>query len=261
VRVRAAARWTWVDLRLAPAALSVWAGCLAAPYLSPAALACCAAGAVVVAVAVAATTRRRSSTAATVALGVLAALAVTATTASLRGAAREASPLRPFAESGRTLTAVLHLDGDPHRLAGAGEVRLVADATVTGLTDGRRNHRMDGAVLLFASGEDWLDLLPGQDVRVRLGVSLPRPGDDVVAVVSARLPPTPLGAPSLAQRAAGSLRDGLASSAARMLDPGSAGLLPGLVVGDTRAMDPVLEEDFRRAGLTHLTAVSGANVG
>jgi competence protein ComEC len=45
-----------------------------------------------------------------------------------------------------------------------------------------------------------------------------------------------------------------------MLDPRSAGLLPGLVVGDTRAMDPVLAEDFRRAGLTHLTAVSGANV-
>jgi competence protein ComEC len=40
----------------------------------------------------------------------------------------------------------------------------------------------------------------------------------------------------------------------------AAGLLPGLVVGDTRALDPLLEEDFRRAGLTHLTAVSGANV-
>ena len=169
--------------------------------------------------------------------------------------------MRTFAESGRAATVVLHLEGDPHRLAGAGEVRVVADATVTGLTDGRRQHRLDDSVLLFASGDDWLGLLPGQDVGVRIGVSLPRTGDDVVAVVSARGPPTSVGAPSLLQRAAGLLRNGLAGSAARMLDPGSAGLLPGLVVGDTRGMDPVLEEDFRRAGLTHLTAVSGANVG
>ena len=40
----------------------------------------------------------------------------------------------------------------------------------------------------------------------------------------------------------------------------AAVLLPGLVVGDTQAMDPVLVEDFRRAGLAHLTAVSGYNV-
>ncbi len=53
------------------------------------------------------------------------------------------------------------------------------------------------------------------------------------------------------------LRDGLAGSAARVLEAPAAGLLPRLVVGDTRAMDPVLTEDFRRAGLSHLTAVSG----
>jgi competence protein ComEC len=45
-----------------------------------------------------------------------------------------------------------------------------------------------------------------------------------------------------------------------VLGPQAGGLLPGLVVGDTQAMDPVLVEDFRRAGLAHLTAVSGVNV-
>ncbi len=100
----------------------------------------------------------------------------------------------------------------------------------------------------------------GQRSRVRVGLGLPERGDDVVAVVSARDPPTVVGEPDLPQRAAGALREGLSDSARRVLDPGPAGLLPGLVVGDTRAMDPVLEEDFRRAGLAHLTAVSGANV-
>ena len=258
MKARPASRWTWVDLRLAPAALTVWAGCLVAPYLSPVPLAACAGGAAFAATAVAHRAGKGSRPAAAVVLGVLAALAVTAASAAVREAAREASPLRPFAESGRAVTAVLHLDGDPHRLSGDGEPRVVADATVTVLADVERTHRLAAPVLLFAAGEDWTGLLPGQEVRVRLGVSLPRPGDTVVAVVSARGPPMPVGAPSVLQRAAGSLRDGLAASAARVLDPGAAGLLPGLVVGDTRAMDPVLEQDFRRAGLTHLTAVSGA---
>ena len=101
---------------------------------------------------------------------------------------------------------------------------------------------------------------PGQRVRARVGAALPREGIRSSPSLAARGPPTPLGGPGPLQRAAGALRDGLAASAGRVLEPRPAGLLPGLVVGDTRAMDPVLTEDFRRAGLGHLTAVSGANV-
>ena len=32
------------------------------------------------------------------------------------------------------------------------------------------------------------------------------------------------------------------------------------MVGDTSRLDPAVEEDFRATGMTHLTAVSGANV-
>ena len=257
---RPASRWTWVDLRLVPAAVTVWAGCLMAPFLPVSVLVACTCGAVVLALALTAAGQRRPQAAAAVALGILAALAVTSAAAAVRGAARESSPLRSFADSGRSVTVVLALVGDAHRLAGAGAPRVIADATVIELADGQRTHRLDARVLLFASGTEWQDLLPGQQVRVRVGVSLPDPGDDVVAVVSARGPPSSIGEASGLQRAAGSLRDGLAAAAGRVLDPRPAGLLPGLVVGDTRAMDPVLEEEFRRAGLTHLTAVSGANV-
>jgi competence protein ComEC len=38
------------------------------------------------------------------------------------------------------------------------------------------------------------------------------------------------------------------------------GLLPGLVDGDTTALDPQLKADFQRTGMTHLVAVSGSNV-
>ncbi len=51
------------------------------------------------------------------------------------------------------------------------------------------------------------------------------------------------------------LRDAIAKRA-----PEPRALVPALVVGDTSAMTPGLEADFATAGLTHLTAVSGANL-
>ncbi|WP_157170750.1 ComEC/Rec2 family competence protein, partial [Nocardia araoensis] len=47
--------------------------------------------------------------------------------------------------------------------------------------------------------------------------------------------------------------------AARALPPDAAGLLPALVVGDTSALPEQVREDFKIAGLQHLTVVSGAN--
>ncbi|MBW4096128.1 MAG: hypothetical protein HIU81_12580, partial [Acidobacteria bacterium] len=54
------------------------------------------------------------------------------------------------------------------------------------------------------------------------------------------------------------LRAGLSSSAHHL--PGdAAGLLPGMVAGDRSGVDPGLDTAMKRVGLTHLTAVSGAN--
>ena len=147
---RPASRWTWVDLRLVPAALSVWAGCFVAPQLSISVLVACAVGAVTTALAVAAATRGRSRAAVAVVLGILAALAAVAVVAAVRGAAREASPLRACADTGRSVTVVLRLDGDAHRLAGAGAPRFIADATVAALTDGGRTTRLHAPVLLLS---------------------------------------------------------------------------------------------------------------
>jgi competence protein ComEC len=44
------------------------------------------------------------------------------------------------------------------------------------------------------------------------------------------------------------------------LPPDQAAMLPALVLGDTSTVSPPTVEQFRAAGLTHLTAVSGANV-
>lgn len=58
---------------------------------------------------------------------------------------------------------------------------------------------------------------------------------------------------------ASEVRDGL-DRATTGMDPERAGLLAGLTTGDTSGMSPATEEQLRRAGLSHLVAVSGSNV-
>ncbi|MDP9429720.1 MAG: hypothetical protein M3Q47_12960, partial [Actinomycetota bacterium] len=139
-------RWSWVDLRLAPAAATVWGATLLSPLFPVPVLAGVAPIAVVAAVGV---SRRSRSPAAVVLLGVLAALAVTASTAAVRQAAREASPLAGAAEGRRTVDLELELDGDPTAVRGVGPPRIVVEATVTALDDGGTRTRLDDAVVLF----------------------------------------------------------------------------------------------------------------
>jgi competence protein ComEC len=245
-----------VDLRLVPVAIAVWAVTLGADHVPPVVSAVVAGGAVLCAAVVVA---RRDRAGALVVLVVLAAVATAAASAAVRGATRAASPLTQVDREQR-VDVVLEVDGDPRRIGGAAAPRLVLDATVTALEDGDRSVHLSAAVVVFAPEEDWVHLLPGQHVRAAVVVTPAAATDGVVARLSARGPPEPVGGAPWVQRAAGGLRDGLADSAGRVLDAPAAGLLPGLVVGDTRAMDPVLTEEFRRAGLSHLTAVSGANV-
>ena len=57
---------------------------------------------------------------------------------------------------------------------------------------------------------------------------------------------------------AAALKHAFVERSLRLPEPG-AGLLPGLAVGDTRAVTAALNDDMRTSGLSHLTAVSGAN--
>ncbi len=57
---------------------------------------------------------------------------------------------------------------------------------------------------------------------------------------------------------AAKVREDFVERATRLPEPG-AGLLPGLAVGDTRAVNEELNAAMLTSGLSHLTAVSGAN--
>jgi ComEC/Rec2-related protein len=50
------------------------------------------------------------------------------------------------------------------------------------------------------------------------------------------------------------------SAKARSINHSAAGLIPGLVSGDTRLQSDEFTEAMRKCGLTHLTAVSGGNI-
>jgi competence protein ComEC len=115
-----------------------------------------------------------------------------------------------------------------------------------------------GRVLLIAPAQGWSELLPGQPVTAE-GLLAPATRSDLtVAVLRVRGGPRDVGPAPWWQTAAGTLRDGLRSAAA-VLPEAPAALLPGLAVGDTRELPAELGDDFRAAGLSHLTAVSGDN--
>src|SRR5262249_91562 len=118
---------------------------------------------------------------------------------------------------------------------------------------------LDARVLVFASTPEWRSLLPSQRIRTEGMLASPRGGDLTAAVRTATAVPATADGPSWAQRAGGELRRGL-QDACLPLPPAPGGLLPGLVIGDTSRLDPALAEQFRTTGLTHLVAVSGANL-
>jgi len=103
----------------------------------------------------------------------------------------------------------------------------------------------------------WLGLLPGTKV-VADATIIPATAD-VAALILIRSPPQILARPNFIERWAGRVRTGLSHSADSLpSDP--RGLLPGLVIGDTSRVSRSLDVDMRTTGLTHLVAVSGANL-
>jgi competence protein ComEC len=136
----------------------------------------------------------------------------------------------------------------------------VTDATAIDVRlDDDPEWRRDAAPVVVFGIVGWNGLLPGQRVIVRGRLQPARPGDTVSALVFASAPPRKVGSPPVWQRVAGHVRDRLRTSVDGL--PGDErGLVPGLVIGDVSAMPPDLTGAFRITGLTHLNAVSGANV-
>ena len=197
--------------------------------------------------------------AASLACGAAAGLATAA-----RVHARSTGPLAVAAHERAAVVVEGVLLDDPRVVPPKGAVLafrqlVVARVRVEQLQVAGRQLRLREPVLVLAADARWLGLLPSTRVRAEGRVQEAGAGDDVAALLSARSGPTVLAPPSRLQTAAGRLREGLRRAASPLPDD-EAGLLPGLVEGDTSGLDPSLRQAFRTTGLTHLVAVSGTNV-
>jgi competence protein ComEC len=182
---------------------------------------------------------------------------------SLRLRAAEVDPLRPYADRGESAQLTVVLSDRPRPIFSAGfggQQAGVHSATVSAEVRharvGSQTVLSHGDVLLLVPIDGWASLLSGQEVRADGQLA---PGDSSVAVLRVRGPPEGVTPAPAWQRAAESMRAGL-RRASGVLSDEPAGLLPALVVGDTGALPHRVVEEFRAAGMSHLLAVSGANL-
>lgn len=140
-----------------------------------------------------------------------------------------------------------------------GRGRLMFRATLQRLRDAE----MSGRVVVFARASDFASepdgLMVGRPVRFTARIGRPARRDLTVAVLNASGRPA-VGTAGAVQRAAHAVRGRFAAAVRGTLPTEQAAMLPALVLGDTSAVTVETDRDFRAAGMTHLMAVSGANV-
>lgn len=177
---------------------------------------------------------------------------------------REASPLRELATEGAMVRVEMRVSGASRLMPARGVKPAVwiGSATLVSVEGRGRVLRSGAPVTVFASdtaAAAWARVPLGTTVVASGRLGRPDPGDPAEAVVRARGSPQSEVAPGAVDAWVQRLRQGLRDACAG-LSPGPRGLVPALVVGDTSVMESSLVEEFRASGLTHLCAVSGANL-
>lgn len=249
------------ELRLAAPALAVWlvaATLVGATDSSPWwALAAAAAAAVLLGVAALAGGRRGRVRSLAASLALSAVLAgLVAWCVALRAPEHSPAELR----ESHTVTAFLRIDGQAvEQQRSYGGSRVKVRATVTRFEAAGRTVSSAAPVVLFAplpEASGSLDV--GALVTVRARVRAMPDGDPVAFQLYAGAAPAQLSDSPPALAWANRLRAGFSEAARRLPSPGG-GLLPGLAIGDVRAVSPQLDAAMKTSSLSHLTAVSGSN--
>ncbi len=144
-----------------------------------------------------------------------------------------------------------------------GRGRLMFRATLQRL----RTDEMSGLVVVFGRVSDFGSetgsqagaVMAGRPVQFAARIGRPTRNDLTVAVLNVAGRPR-MGRAGAVQRAAHTVRSRFAAAVQEVLPGEQAAMLPALVLGDTSAVTADTGREFRAAGMTHLMAVSGANV-
>ena len=271
-----------LDLRLAPALGAAWLGALVVVRVSATTAGCAAVSCAVIAALVAAMGATRTDTrrAGAPRVGTAGATRAGPTRASAWGVAAFALLVAATTLAAGAAQVASRDSGPWHRLAGD---RVVVEGRVAGdpvvlppawpgaptramwmltaeevTTTGRTPHGQRARAPLQVLGP--ASAVPEFDARVRVRGRLdPEPsGRRAVALLLTTDEPLVVGRPAAVHRVAHVVRASERALAARLAGDPRA-LLPGVTVGDTTGVPDDLRAAMRSAGLTHLTAVSGAH--
>ena len=246
---------TRLDLRLVPAALTGWAVTAAGILWQVTGLVATLVAAVVATSTVGWWFRARGEDAEERAIGagVLAVAVVGAGLALSVGLRVDALRQHPITERYGTIASVVVTPVESPRRLGGNRIMFRGALAVL---DGQE---AVGRVVVFASAAAFSELSAGRPVGFRAQVGRPTRQDLTVAVLSATGQPM-WGEAATVYRVAEQIRGEFADAARGALPSDQAAILPALVLGDTSALPQQTTAEFRTSGLTHLTAVSGANV-
>lgn len=255
-----------IDLRLVPAVLVTWSVALICTFVDAI---WCAAVATVLALAGALllvrarrqlpAQRRPRTIAATLAVATVLGAAIAAHGAVMANT-REEGPLAEAVAEGDGILIHVLITGTPEevRVPGAsGGERWSVTATLVDVT-AKGSVIQGSADLTVVGGNGWQDVRPGQRVRTPGTLKSVREGQTQAALLSASSVPVVVGSAFDVRYWAADVRTQFVA-ASSWLAPDPAGLMPGMVTGDTAALPESLEADMKTTGMTHLTAVSGAN--
>ena len=194
----------------------------------------------------------------------LAALALALAATAGHRTLRAVGPVEELARDRTVVTVHAQLATDAHEVvsgirdeAGA-RPRVVVRVLATEVT-ARGSVTAVRTPLLVIADADWAGLEWHDEVRFTGRLGAAEPGDDVVALVSPRGPPTVTGRASGLFAAAAAVRERF-RAATDHLSADARGLVPALVIGDTSRTPPDLTRAMLDTGLSHLSAVSGSNV-
>ena len=184
--------------------------------------------------------------------------------AGLRAALLRSGPLADLAAQRAHVTVEAVITSDPslresnRSWDGGRRPYVVVSARVHKVTGRGRTFEMRAPVTVIAD-EAWAGVTPGQRIGATGRLDRAQPAEPVTAVLHANDPPDELAGAGALQAFAEPMRAGLRESVSG-LPPDVGGLVPALVVGDEVLLPQQVRDDMQETGLTHLTAVSGANV-
>ena len=180
-------------------------------------------------------------------------------------AERMAGPIASAIAEGRTVTGEFRASTDARAVAAdrfSGDSRYITEAVLHQATSGGQRFSAAATVLVIGgSGYEGVQL--GDRFTAAGSLQATDAGERSVALLYANGQPKVEAAGGWYGETARIRRtfSAVAGKHAGITGEDAAGLLPGMVLGDRSTLDDAVETAMKNTGLTHITAVSGANCG